>query len=224
MSSQNSLPEAVDAVAGEDGFSGVVSVDRGGEVEFARAYGLAHRAHQIPNTEDTRFAIASGTKGLTALAVVSLIEQGVLDLSSTARSVLRDDLPLIDGRVTVEQLLAHRSGIGDYLDEDGGGLDVNDYLPPVPMQELANTEQYLAVLDGFPAKFPPGERFSYCNGSYVVAGADRRASQWRSVPRPGAGAGLRAGRDARHRVPALRRTPRTDLHWLRAGRGRPVAQ
>jgi len=36
--------------------------------------------------------------------VVSLIEQGVLDLSSTARSVLRDDLPLIDDRVTVEQL------------------------------------------------------------------------------------------------------------------------
>ena len=146
----------------------MVSVDRGGKVEFARAYGLAHRAHQIPNTVDTRFAIASGAKGLTALVVVSLIEQGVLDLSSTARSVLRDDLPLIDDRVTVEQLLAHRSGIGDYLDEDDGDLDVNDYVLPVPMQELAETEQYLAVLDGFPAKFPPGERFSYCNGGYVV--------------------------------------------------------
>jgi CubicO group peptidase (beta-lactamase class C family) len=168
MNPQNSLPEAVDAVAGEHSFSGVVSVDRGGEVEFARAYGLAHRAHQIPNTVETRFAIASGAKGLTALVVVSLIEQGVLDLSSTARSVLRDDLPLIDDRVTVEQLLAHRSGIGDYLDEDDGGLDVNDYLLPVPMQELADPEQYLAVLDGFPAKFPPGERFSYCNGGYVV--------------------------------------------------------
>jgi len=68
----------------------------------------------------------------------------------------------------VEQLLAHRSGIGDYLDEDDGGLDVNDYLLPVPMQELADPEQYLAVLDGFPAKFPPGEQFSYCNGGYVV--------------------------------------------------------
>jgi CubicO group peptidase (beta-lactamase class C family) len=168
MNPQNSLPEAVDAVAGEHRFSGVVSVDRGGEVEFARAYGLAHRAHQIPNTVETRFAIASGAKGLTALVVVSLIEQGALDLSSTARSVLRDDLPLIDDRVTVEQLLAHRSGIGDYLDEDDGGLDVNDYLLPVPMQELAYPEQYLAVLDGFPAKFPPGERFSYCNGGYVV--------------------------------------------------------
>jgi CubicO group peptidase (beta-lactamase class C family) len=162
------LPGAVDAVAGEHGFSGVVSVDRGGEVEFAQAYGLAHRAHRIPNTVDTRFAIASGAKGLTALVVVSLIEQAVLDLSTTARSVLRDDLPLIDDGVTVEQLLAHRSGIGDYLDEDDDGLDVNDYLLPVPMQELADTEQYLAVLDGFPTKFPPGERFSYCNGGYVV--------------------------------------------------------
>jgi CubicO group peptidase (beta-lactamase class C family) len=168
MTDPHSLSEAIDAVAGEHGFSGVVSVDRGGEVEFARAYGLAHRAHRIPNTVDTRFGIASGAKGLTALAVMSLVEQGVLALSSTARSVLRDDLPLIDDRVTVEQLLAHRSGIGDYINEDDDSLDVNDYLLPVPMQELADPEQYLAVLDGFPTKFPPGERFSYCNSGYVV--------------------------------------------------------
>ena len=168
MNHPNSLPEAVDALAAEHSFAGVVSVDRGGDVEFARAYGLAHRAHRIPNTVDTRFAIASGTKGLTALAVVSLIEQGGLELSTTARSVLRDDLPLIDDRVTVEQLLAHRSGIGDYLDEDDDELDINDYLLPVPMQQLADAEDYLAVLDGFPAKFAPGERFSYCNSGYVV--------------------------------------------------------
>jgi hypothetical protein len=34
--------------------------------------------------------------------VINLLEQGVLDLSTTARSVLGDDLPLIDDRVTVE--------------------------------------------------------------------------------------------------------------------------
>lgn len=33
---------------------------------------------------------------------------------------------------------------------------------------MATTEQYLAVLDGYLAKFQPGERFSYCNGGYVV--------------------------------------------------------
>src|SRR5436190_4848984 len=37
------LPDAVDAVADETGFSGVVAVDRGGEFEFAEAYGYAHR-------------------------------------------------------------------------------------------------------------------------------------------------------------------------------------
>jgi CubicO group peptidase (beta-lactamase class C family) len=162
------LTEVVDTIAGEGDFCGVVSVYRGGELVFARAYGLAHRAHQIPNTVDTRFAIASGAKGLTALVVMSLVEQGVLDLSTTARSVLRNDLPLIDDRVTVEQLLAHRSGIGDYLDEDDDELDLNQYLLSVPMQELADAEQYLAVLDGLPAKFPPGEQFSYCNSGYVL--------------------------------------------------------
>lgn len=161
------IQASVDAVVGERGFSGVVSVDRDGEVEFVRAYGLAHRAYGIPNTVDTRFSIASGTKGLTALVVVSLIEQGVLEPATTARSVLGDDLPLIDDRVTVKQLLAHRSGIGDYLDEDGD-FDVDDYLLPVPMQRLVGAEDYLCVLDGFPTKFAPGERFSYCNGAYVV--------------------------------------------------------
>jgi CubicO group peptidase (beta-lactamase class C family) len=69
--------------------------------------------------------------------------------------------------VTVEHLLSNRSGIGDYLDESGD-LDLNDYLMPVPVHELATTEQYVVALDGHPAKFPPGERFAYCNSGYVV--------------------------------------------------------
>ena len=143
------LADAVDAVAAETGFSGVVRVDRDGAVEFAAAYGLAHRGWSIPNTLDIRFAIASGSKTLTALAVVSLIEDGVLELTTTARSVLGADLPLIDEAVTVEHLLSHRSGIGDYLDEDE--LDsTDDYVLAVPVHELATTEQFLAVLDGHP--------------------------------------------------------------------------
>jgi len=39
---------------------------------------------------------------------------------------------------------------------------------PVPVHELATTEQYLTVLDGHPTVFPAGERFAYCNGGYVV--------------------------------------------------------
>lgn len=162
-----SWSEAIDLVADRYGFAGVVSVDRGGESDFAKAYGLADRAHQIPNTMATRFAIASGTKGLTALTVVSLINDHALRMSTTARSVLGTDLPLIGDDVTIEHLLSHRSGIGDYLDEEAAD-EVTDYVLTVPAQELATTEQYLAVLDGHPAKFPPGERFSYCNSGYVV--------------------------------------------------------
>jgi CubicO group peptidase (beta-lactamase class C family) len=157
----------LDAIVAETGFSGVVRVDSAGGIEVAKAYGLADRAHEIANEVDTQFGIASGTKGLTALAVVSLIEDGRLELSTTARSVLGRDLLLIGDDVTVEHLLAHRSGIGDYLDEEVE-IDLSDYLMPVPVHELATTEQYLAVLDGHPAKFAPGERFAYCNGGYVV--------------------------------------------------------
>ena len=137
------LEPEIDAIAAANDFSGVVRIDRDGEVELAKAYGLAHRGHEIPNTVDTQFAVASGVKGLTAVAVVSLVEDGSLDLSTTARSVLGRDLPLIGDDVTVEHLLSHRSGIGDYLDEDADH-EITDYLMPVPVHELATTEQYLA--------------------------------------------------------------------------------
>jgi CubicO group peptidase (beta-lactamase class C family) len=135
-----------------------------GGVELCTAYGLADRAHEVPNTVETVFAIASGTKTLTALAVMSLVERGTLELGTTARSLLGDDLPLIADDVTIEHLLAHRSGIGDYLDED----DVRAYVMPVPVHELATTEQFLPVLDGHETVFPTGERFAYNNAGYVL--------------------------------------------------------
>jgi CubicO group peptidase (beta-lactamase class C family) len=161
------LEPEIDAIAAANDFSGVVRIDGDGDVELAKAYGLAHRGHEIPNRVDTQFAIASGAKGLTAIVIASLIEDGSLNLSTTARSVLGRDLPLIGDDVTVEHLLSHRSGIGDYLDEDADH-EITDYVMPVPVHELATTEQYLLVLDGHETKFSPGEQFSYCNGGYVV--------------------------------------------------------
>ena len=164
---QDRLGELVDGIAADVGLSGLIRVDLDGSLAVQRAYGLAHRGLGVPTTIDTQFAIASGSKGLTALAVMSLVERGELGLDTRARSVLGTDLPLIDDRVTVEQLLAHRSGIGDYLDEDEEA-DSNDYVLTVPVHELATTEQFLAVLDGHPMKYEPGERFNYCNGGYMV--------------------------------------------------------
>ena len=160
------LAETVDSVAAQSGFSGVLRVDRPGEPTLTRAVGLADRAHGIAMAPDTRIAVASGGKTFTGLTVLGLVEHGALSLDTTARSLLGSDLPLIDDRVTVEQLLCHRSGVGDYFDEDLFGP--TDYVLPVPVHRLDSAESYLPILDGFPQKSEPGTEFRYNNGAFCV--------------------------------------------------------
>lgn len=162
------LSESVRKIASETGFSGVVRCDQGDGTQHLEAYGWAHRGFGVPNTVDTQFATASGGKTFTALAVVSLIVDGVFSLDTAARSLLGDDLPLIADDVTVGQLLAHRSGIGDYLDEEDEGMDLSDYLLASPVHKLDTTEAFLPELDGYPTKFKAGDRFGYCNSGYMV--------------------------------------------------------
>jgi CubicO group peptidase (beta-lactamase class C family) len=163
----SALQTSIDHVVSTTDFSGVVYVSRGGEVLDERAVGLADRAHGVANTPATRFGIASGSKGFTALTIASLIAKGSLALETTVRSVLGDQLELIDEGVTVGHLLAHTSGIGDYIDEEAIG-DIEDFVLPVPVVQLASSSGYLALLRGHPQKFQPGERFEYCNSGFVV--------------------------------------------------------
>ena len=170
--------DVVDLLERTPEFSGVVRVDVGDEIVVAAARGFADRANGVPNTVATRFGVASVTKTFSGLAVVSLIVDGVLSLDTTARSVLGDDLPLIDDAVTVGQLLGHRSGIGDYLDEEQlSGM--SDYVMTVPVHQLDSTEAFLAVLGGFPQVSAPGTAFVYNNGGFVVLSliAERAAGQ-----------------------------------------------
>ena len=158
---------ALDQVITETRFSGVVRVDLDDETVVEVAYGLANRAYGVPNRIGTRFAIASGQKGLTALTVMRLVERGDLSLDTRVRTLLGGDLPLISHAVTVEHLLAHRSGIGDYLDESSVG-SITDYVMPVPVHQLDTVEAYLPALAGHPAVSAPDERFEYNNGGFVV--------------------------------------------------------
>jgi CubicO group peptidase (beta-lactamase class C family) len=161
------LISAVQRVAESGEFSGVVRIDDAVGTRLVEAHGLADRGHGIACTPDTQFALASAAKGFTALTVLSLVEEGMLSLDTTARSVLGDDLPLIGDGVTLEHLLSHRSGIGDYFDEDAHE-DIADYVLAIPPHQLETTEQYLTVLDGFEQASAPGARFAYNNGAYVV--------------------------------------------------------
>ena len=161
------LDAMIEKVAGESGFAGVVRVDGVGPDTIVHAFGFADRGLAVPVAPTTRFNLASGTKGFTALTVVRLVVDGELSLDTTARSVLGTDLPLVDDSVTVEHLLAHRSGIGDYFNESAGGA-ITDYVMGVPVHELDGTEAYLRVLAGHTQVFRPGERFAYNNSGFVL--------------------------------------------------------
>lgn len=156
----------LDAAAARDAFTGLVAVDVGDRREMLRTYGFAHRALGVPIDADTRFGVASGSKTFTALTVMRLVEDGALDLARSARSILGGDLPQIDDRVTIEHLLGHTSGIGDYLDEEAD-WDAVDYVLSVPVHTLTTAEAFLPLMD-LPPSFAPGERFAYCNGGYIV--------------------------------------------------------
>lgn len=156
----------LDAAIAAESFTGVVTVDVAQERILERCEGFAHRALRAPMTPDTRIAIASGSKAFTALAVMRLVEDGEMRLDQPVRELLGDDLPLIDSRVTIEHLLTHTSGIGDYLDE--GQWEPDDYVLTAPVHTLTTAHAFLPLLDGHPQSFAPGERFSYCNGAFVV--------------------------------------------------------
>lgn len=160
-------PTDIDAVIAAEEFSGVVAVDVGADRVLERATGWAHRGLRAPMRADTRLAMASGSKAFTALAVLRLVEDGRLSLDQPVRGILGDALPLIDDAVTIEHLLAHRSGIGDYIDEDAGG-DIGDYTLEIPVHLLTTAEAFLPALDGHAQKFAPGSAFSYCNSGYAV--------------------------------------------------------
>lgn len=158
---------AVDAAAAGSRFTGVVTIDTGDERVLERCYRFAHRALAVPNRPGTRFGLASGSKTFTALAVFRLAEQGRLRPDDRVRPILGDVLPLVDDAVTIEHLLTHTSGIGDYLDEEAD-WEPDDYVLTVPVHQLAETSGFLPMLAGRPQKFVPGERFGYCNQGFMV--------------------------------------------------------
>ena len=158
--------DIVDA-AEEANFSGVVTIDRAGERLFEYCRGFAHRAHRIPITPTTRLGIASGSKGFTALAVMRLVEEGVLALDEPVRPILGASVPRIDDAITLRHLLTHSSGIEDYLDESED-WDPSDYVMTVPVHTLTTAEAFLPMLEGIGQTTAPGERFDYSNAGFIL--------------------------------------------------------
>jgi len=153
-------------------FSGVLSASGSDGVIAEQAFGFRNVAEELPNTVDTAFAIASGTKLFTGLAVCKLIDSGKLSLDALLCDVLSYDLGQIDKSVTVFQLLTHTSGVGDYIDEEADDEEeqLQNLYNKYPVQLWTLLEYYLQMITPLASKFKPGERFGYSNSGYILLG------------------------------------------------------
>ncbi len=161
-------PQAeLERIAETNDFSGVAVVERDGERLAQLERGFANRAHRIPNRLDTRFALASATKGFTALTIASLVESEKLRMDSTLTEVVGPALS-VDPGVTIEQLLGHTAGVGDYLDESTLGHVDDHVLGGISVHRLERPHHYIPLLNQYPQVTPPGGRFAYNNSGYVM--------------------------------------------------------
>lgn len=141
-------------------FHGVVLVARQGQVLLARGFGLADPVTVTPNTASTRFRLGLLTEPFTALAVLQLREEGLLELDDTLDRFL-PELPWAD-RITVRELLSHRSGLPNYTDAP--------YFH-VWKAEHHRTDQMLERLGTLRLELPPGSATSPSNTNYFLLGA-----------------------------------------------------
>ncbi|HXG24552.1 MAG TPA: serine hydrolase domain-containing protein, partial [Chthonomonadales bacterium] len=136
-----------------------VAIVREDRVIFARGYRLRDVEEKLPVTPNTLFAIGSCTKAFTAVTVLISAEEGKLALTDSPKKYLpyfklRD--PEADGKITIGDLLCHRSG----LDR----TDLAWYmgrLRPEEVIRVAGLAKPMAKL---------GEKLQYQNVMYLVAG------------------------------------------------------
>lgn len=152
----------VDSLAKQDQFSGVVLVARNGHAEFERAYGMADREAGRPNDLATAFNLGSINKFFTATAIRQLAAAGKLNLdSSLARAWPDYPNPDVARRVTIRQILAHRSGIQG---------NIFGAPPGKTRHDVRSLADYFELLKSEPLQFDPGARQQYSNAGYIVLG------------------------------------------------------
>ena len=140
--------------------SGNVIIAPGTEPALVRSYGLANHEHGIANTPTTKFRIGSVTKQFTAVAILQLQEQGLVDVQAPIANYL-PNYPNGD-RITIHHLLTHTSGIPEYLN----GETFPDILEWMRLPSTLN--QLVERFQDLPLEFTPGERFKYSNSGYVL--------------------------------------------------------
>ncbi|MEO5501481.1 MAG: serine hydrolase domain-containing protein [Ginsengibacter sp.] len=140
-------------------FSGTVLLIQKDKVIYEKAFGLADREWNVPNTINTKYRIGSITKQFTAACILQLAEQGKLSLNDKLSKYI-PDYPKGDS-VTIHMLLNHTSGIANYTS-----------LPafwPKSILPLSR-DSMIAIFKYAPYDFSPGSKWNYSNSGYFLLG------------------------------------------------------
>jgi CubicO group peptidase (beta-lactamase class C family) len=148
-----------------------LTVMKSGELVEQRAYGYRSLEKSLPATPDTVYEIASITKVFTAVAIMQLVEKGVLSLDDPADKYLPIELRVKDEPVRIWHLLSHTSGIpalgyaeallSSYFAMSRTWLPYSD--PRHVLEWLEKGARHWAIAS-------PGERFFYLNEGFVALG------------------------------------------------------
>ena len=136
-------------------YSGTILVAKGNEIFLNKGYGMANYEENIPNKPNSVFAIGSITKSFTAVAIMQLQENGLLDVNDPISKYIEGNKRGDD--ITIHHLLTHTSG----LPRDG----MTSGKRHVPL------DQNVSYINKWPLLFEPGEGHSYSNAGYQLLAA-----------------------------------------------------
>lgn len=155
------LNDYTTSLAKTEGLSGALLITQGKDVVLSRAFGSADPAGTVPITADSRFSMASASKMFTAVMIARLVEQGRVAYGDPISRHLPPDIadPRWEG-VTIDQLLSHRSGIGEYWTEDFSKA----------MADVRTARDFLPWIRKAPRTFAPGADYRYSNSNFILLG------------------------------------------------------
>ncbi|MGA2031565.1 MAG: serine hydrolase domain-containing protein [Thermoguttaceae bacterium] len=139
-----------------------------GRLLFAKGYGYADKERKIEVRPTHLFRIASVSKAITSVAVLTLVEQGKLALSDrifgdrgilARRYGLPKGFPQL-GDMTVAQLLEH----------SGGGWPNDAHDPMFQRYDLNRAELIRWTLAKYDLAAAPGQKYAYSNFGYLLLG------------------------------------------------------
>ncbi|MFZ4662693.1 MAG: serine hydrolase domain-containing protein [Caldilineaceae bacterium] len=137
------------------------------EIEWAQGFGFCQAGQPAPVTAETLFQAGSISKPIFALAVMRLVEQGILDLDEDVNNYLTSWQVPANGdwqpRLTLRQLLSHTAG----LTVHGFPGYPNGQLIPTVTQVLNGEAP--ANTDPVRVNLLPGLHFRYAGGGTTVA-------------------------------------------------------